>query len=57
MSRTAILIATVAIAAGTIASSISGVHAQEVMSKLVMKAGQKELLFHSGASDVYAQTT
>jgi hypothetical protein len=52
MCRIAILITIVALAAGTIASSGSGVEAQEVMSKLVMKAGQKVWLFHSGTPDV-----
>ena len=52
MRSIAIFIAIVAMAAGTVASNVSGVEAQEVMSKLVMKAGQMVWLFHSGTPDV-----
>ena len=46
------LIAIGTLAAGSIVSSVSVVHAQEVMNRLVMKAGQKVWLFHSGTPDV-----
>lgn len=52
MSRIAIFVALVVLTIGTVTSSISEVAAQEVMNKLVMKAGQKVWLFHSGTPDV-----
>jgi hypothetical protein len=52
MIRIAILFAIVTLTAGIVAAGVTGVEAQEVMSKLVMKAGQKVWLFHSSTPDV-----
>lgn len=41
MSKIAILIVLFALTVGSVACSVSEVAAQEVMSQLVMKAGQK----------------
>ena len=52
MSKIAILIVLFALTVGSVVSDVSGVAAQEVTNKLVMKAGQKVWLFHSGTPDV-----
>jgi len=52
MSKITLLITLFTLTVGSIASSVSEVAAQEVMNKLVMKAGQKVWLFHSGTPDV-----
>jgi hypothetical protein len=52
MRRIVVFVALVALTVGSVASIVSEVEAQEVMSKLVMKAGKKVWLFHSGTPDV-----